>query len=289
MRGGQWQVIRLLRGLRKRGHHNLILARSGGPLLEHCTRESFKCEALGIGSIQWATKMAQVVHAHDAHSHTMAAIWSKRPLIVSRRVAFPVGNGLFSRWKYSKPKLFAAVSQTVARELRRVRIPEKRIRVVYDGVPLLADKWDFKGPVVIPRFDDARKGNLLPVDAARLANAPTLRSSKLEADLEGACILLYLTDSEGLGSAALLAMSAGIPVIASNVGGLREVVKHGETGLLVPNEVQAVAAAIRALRASPEKTRQMSLNARRMVTEKFSEDRMVADTLALYESVLHGR
>ncbi len=288
MRGGQWQVIRLLRGLRKRGHHNLVLARAHSPLFEYCVRERFRCEPLGIASIRWATKMAQVVHAHDAGSHTMAAILTGRPLVVSRRVAFPVGTGIFSRWKYSKPRLYAAVSETVARELRRVRIPEERIRVVYDGVPLLPDTWNFKGPVVVPRFDDARKGNMLPLDAAKLANAPSLRSSKLQADLEGACLLLYLTDSEGLGSAALLAMSAGIPVIASNVGGLREVVKHGETGLLVPNNVQSVADAIRLLRASPEKLREMSANARRMVADKFSEERMVSDTLALYESVLHA-
>ena len=58
-------------------------------------------------------------------------------------------------------------------------------------------------------------------------------SQHLEADLRDAAMLVYLTASEGLGSGALLAMSAGVPVIASRVGGLPEIVRHRETGLLV--------------------------------------------------------
>lgn len=203
-----------------------------------------------------------------------------------RRVTFPVGRGILSRWKYSRPRFYAAVSETVAEELCRANIPRARIRVIYDGVPILPNKWDPKGPVVIPRFHDERKGITLPVDAAKIANAPFIRSTKLESDLQGAGMLLYLTYSEGLGSAALLAMSAGIPVIASNVGGLREVVRNGETGLLVPNELDVVASAIRSLRDAPETAQRMSLRAREMILDRFSEDRMVEDTIRLYESAL---
>ncbi len=216
----------------------------------------------------------------------MAALWCPRPLVVSRRVTFPVGRGLLSRWKYSRARAYAAVSECVAKELMRARIPEKRIRVIYDGVPLLADKWDAKGPVVVPRFDDARKDSKLALDAVAGANAPVIRSTKLEADLQGSSLLVYLTQSEGLGSAALLAMSAGIPVVASNIGGLREVVRHGETGLLVANNVEAAMAAILQIRESPDRARQMSKRAREVVAEKFSEDRMVAETLTLYQRVL---
>jgi glycosyltransferase involved in cell wall biosynthesis len=286
MRGGQWQLIRLMRGLRKRGHDNLLLARANGPLLERGIRENFKCDTIGIASIRWASKLAEIVHAHDARSHTLAAIWTRRPLLVSRRVTFPVSTGLLSRWKYRRADLYAAVSQIVAEELRAAGVPDKKIRVVYDGVPALPNRWSFKGPVVVPRFHDARKANTLPLEAARLANAPVIRSTDLEADLNGAGMLVYLTYSEGLGSAALLAMSAGVPVVVSDVGGLREVVQQGETGLLVPNELDAVAVAIRSLRESPEFAERLSRNARQMALEKFGEDRMVSETLALYDSIL---
>ncbi len=287
LRGGQWQVIRLMRGLRKRGHKNLLLAPANSPLMEHCVRENFKCDSLSIGTLLWANKLADIVHAHDARSHTLAAFWASRPLLVSRRVTFPVQRNPLSRWKYRKPKLYAAVSEMVAAELRAASISSERVRVVHDGVPLLSDRWSAKGSVVIPRFTDQRKANTLPLEAARLANAPVIRSTKLEADLDGASMLVYLTYSEGLGSAALLAMSAGVPVIVSDVGGLREVVQHGETGLLVPNELEAVSAAIRQLRDSPELGRRLSLNARQLVIEKFSEERMVSETLELYEAILN--
>ena len=60
-------------------------------------------------------------------------------------------------------------------------------------------------------------------------------------------LFLYITHSEGLGSAVLLAMAAGVPVIASNVGGLPEIVEHERTGLLTENTAQAIANAIRRL------------------------------------------
>jgi glycosyltransferase involved in cell wall biosynthesis len=288
MRGGQWQAIRLMRGLRKRGYDNLLLAPANSPLLEHSMREGFKCDAIGIGSLLWASGLVEIVHAHDARSHTLAALWSRRPLVVSRRVAFPVNRSPLSRWKYSRPKLYAAVSETVAGELRRAGIQDKKIRVVYDGVPLLPNRWVCKGRVLLPRSHDVRKFDALALEAVALADVPFLHSSNLEADLDGAAVFVYLTYSEGLGSAALLAMSAGVPVVVSDVGGLREVVQDGETGLLVTNEVEAVAAAIRRLRESPDLALRLSTKARKMVAEKFSEDCMVAQTLAVYESVLNG-
>jgi hypothetical protein len=286
MRGGQWQVIRLMRGLRKRGHDNLLLAPANSRLLESCLEENFKCDTLGLSSLIWASSLAEIVHAHDARSHTLAALLARRPLVVSRRVMFPIKRGPLSSWKYRQPKLYAAISQSVAGELRKASIPNEKIRVVYDGVPVLPDRWNFQGPVVIPRFTDALKASALAADAVRLANTTALHSASLEADLNGAGMLLYLSFSEGLGSGALLGMSAGVPVIASDVGGLREVIKDGETGLLVQNEPHAVASAIQKLRESPDLARLLSANARKLVIERFSEDRMVSDTLALYENVL---
>ena len=117
------------------------------------------------------------------------------------------------------------------------------------------------------------------------ANAPVIRSSNLEADLQGASLLVYLTYSEGLGRRRLLAMSAGIPVVASNVGGLREVVRHGETGLLTANTAEAAKTAILRIRNDSELGTTMSVRSREVVADFFSEDRMVAETLAIYEGV----
>ena len=77
-----------------------------------------------------------LVHAHDARTHTLGALgglFASVPLVVSRRVAFPVRKSAASRWKYSRAALYLAVSQFVARQLRVAGVEEKRIRVVYHG------------------------------------------------------------------------------------------------------------------------------------------------------------
>jgi glycosyltransferase involved in cell wall biosynthesis len=83
----------------------------------------------------------------------------------------------------------------------------------------------------------------------------------------------------------LLAMSAGVPVIASDVGGLREVVRHRESGLLVENRADAIAAAIRELRDDPDLGRRLAAEARRAVLERFTVDHMVRRTMEVYRQV----
>jgi len=92
--------------------------------------------------------------------------------------------------------------------------------------------------------------------------------------------------SEGLGSAALLAMAHALPVVATRVGGLPEVVEDGKTGSLVePESPQALADAIVAAASNPEWLRELGLNARQRAKE-FSADKMVARTEALYRRLL---
>lgn len=92
---------------------------------------------------------------------------------------------------------------------------------------------------------------------------------------------------EGFGLAALEAMAAERPVVASRVASLPEVVADGETGLLVPpGEVEALAAALRRLAGDPGERARMGGAGRRRAVERFSLDAMVDATLAVYEEVL---
>jgi glycosyltransferase involved in cell wall biosynthesis len=126
----------------------------------------------------------------------------------------------------------------------------------------------------------------LEKDSRLLAGMGLKMVSRLEEEIPTARILVYITNSEGLGSGVLLAMSAAVPVIASNVGGLAEVIRHGENGLLVENGEGAIASAIRTLLDHPEQARQIGAAARRTVIERFTVDRMVAATLEAYRRVL---
>lgn len=269
MRGGQWQVLRLVEGL----HDAALLAPEGSPLYEAARARGIGVDDLQQCRIVGMSRRVDLVHAHDARAHTLAALLSRAPLVVSRRVAFPIG----SRLKYSRPRHFIAVSEFVKRVLMEGGVAEQKISVVYDGVPVPA--WTADGSdLIAPATGDPQKGAALAVEAARLAGVQLRFSQDLETDLRSAGRLLYLTYSEGLGSAALLAMAAGVPVIASNIGGLPEAI--GDGGILVDNDARSVAEALR------RDVSGLGERARRRVIEHFSIDQMVEQTRKVYERVL---
>ena len=91
---------------------------------------------------------------------------------------------------------------------------------------------------------EREKGRDLVERAAALGGLPVVFSSNLESDLLHASAFVYITRSEGLGSAALLAMAMGVPVIASCIGGLTEVFEDETSGLFVPNDAAQIARTI---------------------------------------------
>ena len=228
---------------------------------------------------------ADLVHVHDARSHLIAVMLRCAPLIVSRRVAFPIGRGIASRWKYSRVDHYIAISECVRRELVAGGVPPERISVVYDGVPLVAPAVRGADIVALGSSDPA-KGTDLAIEGARVAGKSIRLARDLPGDFDGAAMLVYITHSEGLGSAVLLAMSAGVPVIASRAGGLPEIIDHERTGLLVDNTSETIAAAIRRLLAEPDLGERMAAEARRSVEERFTVSHMVSATLQVYERIV---
>jgi L-malate glycosyltransferase len=92
---------------------------------------------------------------------------------------------------------------------------------------------------------------------------------------------------EGLGVAALEAMACGLPPIVSAVGGLREVVEHERTGILVePARADEIGAAIARLASVAELRTTMGAAARQRVEQNYSMSTMADRTLALYRAAL---
>jgi glycosyltransferase involved in cell wall biosynthesis len=101
------------------------------------------------------------------------------------------------------------------------------------------------------------------------------------------CTLFLGLGSDGSSRAVLEAMASGKPVIGINDGGLDEVIIPGENGLLVPkNDREKLAEAILTLFEDREKTKQMGINARRLMEERFTEEKRADDTLALYHEYM---
>ena len=269
MRGGQWQVLRLIEGLAAAGVESTLLARDRSPLFIAARKQGWRVHPLGIVRLLSNLRSHDLIHAHDSRGHSLGALVRSRPLIVSRRLAFPVG----SPWKYARARRYLAVSEFVRQVLISGGVPAEKIAVVYDGVPILevAHGHEILG---------------LEKDTALLAHMGLKLVTNLEAQLPDAKMLVYITQSEGLGSGALLAMSAALPVIASNLGGLPEIIRNGENGLLVENTPAAIAAAIRQLTEDPDQARRIGAAARHTVIERFTIAHMVARTLENYREVL---
>jgi len=107
-----------------------------------------------------------------------------------------------------------------------------------------------------------------------------------------ACADLFLlpSESESFGLAALEAMACGAPVVASNAGGIPEVVSHGETGFLFPvGDVEAMAEAGTALLTDEALWDRLSRNSRARAVEHFAAERVVPLYEAEYRRLVEGK
>jgi glycosyltransferase involved in cell wall biosynthesis len=290
MRGGQRQVLLLMNGLREAGHECHLMARQGAPLWGAAELAGFAVRTATFRNLWLESNQAGITHAHDGHAHSLAVLSVRKPFVVSRRVAFPVSRSLASRWKYRRPSRFIAVSQFVAGELEQAGVPPEKIDIVFDGVePVTAvTEWRADFPAVALASYDPQKGRDLVEQAVQAAQVPIVYSNDLAHDLERASVFVYITRSEGLGSAALLAMSMGVPVIASRVGGLPETVRHGETGILVENDPPEIAHALRKLLKDPVLAHALIEQAKRQIGICFSQRHLVEATLASYRRAIAG-
>jgi L-malate glycosyltransferase len=103
------------------------------------------------------------------------------------------------------------------------------------------------------------------------------------------CLLLASSD-EGSPIAVLEAMALGVPVIAPRVGGLPDLVRHGETGYLFPPDDGARAREhILCVGRSPEHARALGERGRAVARDRFSPDAMVGRYVALYRQACDRR
>ncbi len=113
------------------------------------------------------------------------------------------------------------------------------------------------------------------------------RVAPVDPVLERAEVVVVPSFGEGFGMVALEAMERGRPVIASDVGGLPEIVDEGRTGMLVPpGDVEALARAIAELADDPARAAAMGEAGRTRALEEFSQDRCTERIAALYETAL---
>ncbi len=239
-----------------------------------------------------------------------------------------IGERIINRMTWWLADQVIAVSESVAAYARcAYGVPAARIRIIRNGIalrlgPLARPRTDKAVITCVGRLERVKGQDLLIRAAAMLPpdlldriellfvgdGAEAANVVRLAEDLglakqtrwvgmcadptpfylQATCVVVP-SRHEGLGYAALEAMAAGRPVIATRVGGLVEAVEDDVTGFLVaPEEPGALAAAIRMLLLDPDRTEKMGEAGRARVAREFSLERMVTETEALYEELLAG-
>ena len=249
-----------------------------------------------------AARDADVVHAHWLPAGAVA-LATERPVVLTvhgtdlelARRARPIARAILRR-----VRVVLAVSNALADDVRD--LGARDVRVVPNGVELPAKVGEEAEPpeVLFAGRLAPEKGILELVEAARghslvVAGDGPLRvrvpqalgwlsPERLAPLYARAAVVACPSHREGFGIACAEAMAHGRAVVASDVGGLRDLVTDGETGLLVPpRDTAALRDALERLLADRGLRRRLGANARGHVGEWCSWERITDATLAAYE------
>jgi len=203
-----------------------------------------------------AGRVSVIHNGVDVERFRPAAAGTQQPLLV-------VSAGRLVPDKDQKTLLRAFA--LVAREL-----PEVRLQLYGEG-PLFAELQ--------------QQAAAMPADTV---NRVALKGGRagLEDVYPRAGLFALSSLREGLPNVVLEAMACGLPVVATAVDGVPELVAHGDTGLLTPpGDVEALAAAMLELLQDPARRREMGTAARRRVVEAFSYESAARAHEALFEQL----
>jgi glycosyltransferase involved in cell wall biosynthesis len=352
-RGGQGQVLLLMRELRTLGQEQLLLA-PRGPLLE-------RAAAAGFGVLPWSSHgeldpgallgawralkrfSPDVAHLHTAHAHALGA-WPARAagvpcVVVSRRVATRVASNPLSRLKYGGAvDRYFCISRGVVQAMRDSGVADSHLALVPSGIDVSAVRAEADEPApnlrtllglgaeaeivgTVASLTPEKNHALLLEAAVRVvrerprARFVWLGEGGCRGELERRRAALGLEDRvflagfhaqpralmrqfdlfvlpsrlEGLCTVLLDAQALGVPIVATAVGGVPEVVQDGVTGRLVQAlEPDPLAAAIVETLANPGRRASWVAAALGAVTA-FASSETARRSLAEYERVLGAR
>ncbi len=161
-------------------------------------------------------------------------------------------------------------------------LPRDKFEIRIVGVGDLTDKLKVQATEVSTTPDAANiifTGKLSPEELANEYKTANVFTLPAIVDSKG--------DTEGLGVVLIEAMELGLPVVASNVGGIPDVVVDGESGILVPEkDPQALADAFKRLEANPTLVQQLLEGSRKRICDCFSWDGIIERQIAAYKKII---
>jgi glycosyltransferase involved in cell wall biosynthesis len=234
---------------------------------------------------------------------------------------------IFGRLNLRLPAMLAANSKAAIRNLRQLKVPERKLFYLPNVIDtsLFAPSVQHKKNAFVilgvgrmvpqKRFDrflrivsELRKHLGSRVSGILVGSGPQRQDlealahrldliphgvsfvgsvSDVRKCFKAANMFLLTSDYEGTPNVVMEAMACGLPVVAANVGGVPDLIKHGETGFLFePEDSNSAIAGLKRLAEEPELAAEMGYRARSFIEEHHSQNRLPERLAQLYRTVL---
>jgi glycosyltransferase involved in cell wall biosynthesis len=269
----------------------------GPPLLVTMTR-----------ALRRAARDADLVHVHWLHN-AVAALLARKPYVVTLHgtdMALAARAPWLARPLLRRARAVIAVSRALAEDAKR--LGARNVHVIPNGIDLpAAVREPAEPPHVLFAARLAREKGVEELVAATdgiplvVAGDGPLRRlvpgalgfvspAELARLYDEAAVVVCPSRREGFGVVCAEAMAHARPVVASAVGGLVDLVRHEETGLLVPpRDPRALRAALERLLGDRDLRERLGAAGRARVARACAWDEVTARTLAVYRQALAGR
>jgi glycosyltransferase involved in cell wall biosynthesis len=222
-------------------------------------------------------------------------------LHVPRRKLQLLGNGIDLERFQPRPEeteaarrsIGVGAEQVVAGVVGRL-VWEKGFAELFEAAGRLRERRPEVMVVVVGPRDPEKSGSLTQadVDQARSLGNVTFLGERRDVEALYPAFDLFVLPShrEGFPRSAMEAAACGLPVIATDIRGCRQVVDHGNTGLLVPvRDPAALSDAVESLAADRVRRESMGRAARIRAEADFDDQRVIARTLDTYRKLLNGK
>lgn len=253
---------------------------------------------------------ADLYHTHCGRSiywGLIERLLTRKPYIATRRVPDPIKDRFFSRLAYGKADKIVAITQAVAQKLPK-NVNQESIAICHSALAQNYQKQPSFKALNTQSPHILQVGNLLthkgyyttleaaeqlaqshpnititvlgeahdPDIASSIEKMPNIQYKGMIQDpkpyYQQADLFIFPSWDEGMGSSLLEAMNHGLPIIASNVGGIPEVIEHNISGLLIqPRSVEALYDAIVTLLEHPEMAQRLGQKAHQKLTDFLPE------------------